>query len=234
MTKLIRMDKLNKVYRMGENSLHALKNVHLQIDKGDFVAVMGESGSGKSTLINIIGFLDKNFTGDYIFNEEKIIQMSDNALSRLRNSYVGFIFQQFQLIQNYTILENVQLPLLYRGMGYKESEKIVMEALDRVGIRSQAHKQPRQLSGGQQQRAAIARSIVGNPEFLIADEPTGALDSQTSAEIIELFRALNHELGITIIMVTHDPNITKYCNRRFSMKDGVLTERKTYETTDSA
>lgn len=232
MTNLIRMSNLNKIYRMGENTLHALKDVNMEIDKGDFVAIMGESGSGKSTLINITGFLDKDFSGDYIFNNEKIVKMSDNQLSRLRNSYVGFIFQRFQLIQNYTILENVQLPLLYRGMGFQESEEMVMKALERVGIQTQAKKHPRQLSGGQQQRAAIARSIVGNPKFIIADEPTGALDSQTSAEIIELFRGLNQDLGITIIMVTHDPNVTKYCNRRFTMQDGVLTERETYETTD--
>lgn len=214
---------------MGENSLHVLKDVDLSLNKGDFAAIMGESGSGKSTLINIIGFLDKDFSGEYYFKEEKIGNMSDNILSRLRNANVGFIFQQFQLIQNYSILENVQLPLLYRGMGYKEAGDLAMKALERVKIPEQAMKNPRQLSGGQQQRAAIARSIVTRPEFLIADEPTGALDSQTSREIIELFRSLNEEMNITIIMVTHDPKVTKYCNRIFKMLDGVLTERDTHE-----
>lgn len=227
--RLIQLKKLNKTYYMGENSLHVLKDIDLEIDKGDFTAVMGESGSGKSTLINILGFLDKDYQGEYRLKEKRIENMSDDTLSRLRNAYVGFVFQQFQLIANYSILENVQLPLLYRGLTVQEAQMQALAALERVKIKDQAQKRPRQLSGGQQQRAAIARAIVTKPEFLIADEPTGALDSQTSKEIIELFRSLNKETGITIIMVTHDPNVTKYCNRKFKMRDGILEERKEYE-----
>lgn len=219
---------------MGENFLHVLKDIDLEIDKGDFTAIMGESGSGKSTLINILGFLDKDYQGEYLLKEKRIENMSDDTLSRLRNTYVGFVFQQFQLIANYSILENVQLPLLYRGLTVKEAQMQALAALERVKIKDQAQKRPRQLSGGQQQRAAIARAIVTKPEFLIADEPTGALDSQTSKEIIELFRRLNKEMEITIIMVTHDPNVTKYCNRKFKMRDGVLEEGEEYEISNLA
>ncbi|MCA5586867.1 ABC transporter ATP-binding protein [Finegoldia magna] len=226
---MIDLIKINKFYNSGENKLHVLKDVSLDINSGDFVAIMGESGSGKSTLINILGFLDKNFTGIYKFENVEISKFSDNKLSDLRNKSVGFIFQQFQLIQNYTIAENVELPLLYRGKSYKYSREKALEALDLVGIKNQADKRPKQLSGGQQQRAAIARAIVHNPKFIIADEPTGALDSETSKEIMALFNELNQKLKITIIMVTHDKNITHNCNRKYFMLDGVLKERDSYE-----
>ena len=205
---MIDLIKINKFYISGENKLHVLKNVSLDINSGDFVAIMGESGSGKSTLINILGFLDKNFTGIYRFENVEISKFSDNKLSDLRNKSVGFIFQQFQLIQTYTIAENVELPLLYQGKSYKYAREKALKALDLVGIKNQADKKPKQLSGGQQQRAAIARAIVHNPKFIIADEPTGALDSETSKEIMTLFDELNKKLKITIIMVTHDKNIT--------------------------
>lgn len=226
---MIDLIKINKFYNSGENKLHVLKDVSLDINSGDFVAIMGESGSGKSTLINILGFLDKNFTGIYKFENVEISKFSDNKLSDLRNKSVGFIFQQFQLIQNYTIAENVELPLLYQGKSYKYSREKALEALDLVGIKNQADKRPKQLSGGQQQRAAIARAIVHNPKFIIADEPTGALDSETSKEIMALFNELNQKLKITIIMVTHDKNITHNCNRKYFMLDGVLKERDSYE-----
>ncbi len=226
---MIDLSKINKFYNSGENKLHVLKNVSLDINSGDFVAIMGESGSGKSTLINILGFLDKNFTGIYKFENVEISKFSDNKLSDLRNKSVGFIFQQFQLIQNYTIAENVELPLLYQGKSYKYAREKALKALDLVGIKNQAYKKPKQLSGGQQQRAAIARAIVHNPKFIIADEPTGALDSETSKEIIALFSELNKKLKITIIMVTHDKNITHNCNRKYFMLDGVLKERDSYE-----
>ncbi|MFR2844961.1 MAG: ABC transporter ATP-binding protein [Finegoldia magna] len=226
---MIDLIKINKFYNSGENKLHVLKDVSLDINSGDFVAIMGESGSGKSTLINILGFLDKNFTGIYKFENVEISKFSDNKLSDLRNKSVGFIFQQFQLIQNYTIAENVELPLLYQGKSYKYSREKALEALDLVGIKTQADKRPKQLSGGQQQRAAIARAIVHNPKFIIADEPTGALDSETSKEIMALFNELNQKLKITIIMVTHDKNITHNCNRKYFMLDGVLKERDSYE-----
>lgn len=222
---MIDLIKINKFYNSGENKLHVLKDVSLDINSGDFVAIMGESGSGKSTLINILGFLDKNFTGIYKFENVEISKFSDNKLSDLRNKSVGFIFQQFQLIQNYTIAENVELPLLYQGKSYKYAREKALEALDLVGIKNQADKRPKQLSGGQQQRAAIARAIVHNP----ADEPTGALDSETSKEIMALFNELNQKLKITIIMVTHDKNITHNCNRKYFMLDGVLKERDSYE-----
>lgn len=226
---MIDLIKINKFYNSGENQLHVLKNVSLDINSGDFVAIMGESGSGKSTLINILGFLDKNFTGIYRFENVEISKFSDNKLSDLRNKSVGFIFQQFQLIQTYTIAENVELPLLYQGKSYKYAREKALEALDLVGIKNQADKKPKQLSGGQQQRAAIARAIVHNPKFIIADEPTGALDSETSQEIMTLFNELNKKLKITIIMVTHDKNITHNCNRKYFMLDGVLQERDSYE-----
>lgn len=226
---MIDLIKINKFYNSGENQLHVLKNVSLDINSGDFVAIMGESGSGKSTLINILGFLDKNFTGIYRFENVEISKFSDNKLSDLRNKSVGFIFQQFQLIQTYTIAENVELPLLYQGKSYKYAREKALKALDLVGIKNQADKKPKQLSGGQQQRAAIARAIVHNPKFIIADEPTGALDSETSKEIMALFNELNQKLKITIIMVTHDKNITHNCNRKYFMLDGVLQERDSYE-----
>ncbi|MBS6927851.1 MAG: ABC transporter ATP-binding protein [Finegoldia magna] len=226
---MIDLIKINKFYNSGENQLHVLKNVSLDINSGDFVAIMGESGSGKSTLINILGFLDKNFTGIYRFENVEISKFSDNKLSDLRNKSVGFIFQQFQLIQTYTIAENVELPLLYQGKSYKYAREKALKALDLVGIKNQADKKPKQLSGGQQQRAAIARAIVHNPKFIIADEPTGALDSETSKEIMTLFDELNKKLKITIIMVTHDKNITHNCNRKYFMLDGVLQERDSYE-----
>ena len=226
---MIDLIKINKFYNSGENKLHVLKNVSLDINSGDFVAIMGESGSGKSTLINILGFLDKNFTGIYRFENVEISKFSDNKLSDLRNKSVGFIFQQFQLIQTYTIAENVELPLLYQGKSYKYAREKALKALDLVGIKNQADKKPKQLSGGQQQRAAIARAIVHNPKFIIADEQTGALDSETSKEIMTLFNELNKKLKITIIMVTHDKNITHNCNRKYFMLDGVLQERDSYE-----
>ena len=226
---MIDLIKINKFYNSGENKLHVLKNVSLNINSGDFVAIMGESGSGKSTLINILGFLDKKFTGIYKFENVEVGKFTDNKLSDLRNKSVGFIFQQFQLIQNYNIAENVELPLLYQGKSYKYSREKALEALDLVGIKNQADKRPKQLSGGQQQRAAIARAIVHNPKFIIADEPTGALDSETSKEIMALFNELNQKLKITIIMVTHDKNITHNCNRKYFMLDGVLKERDSYE-----
>ena len=226
---MIDLIKINKFYNSGENQLHVLKNVSLDINSGDFVAIMGESGSGKSTFIHILGLLDKNFTGIYRFENVEISKFSDNKLSDLRNKSVGFIFQQFQLIQTYTIAENVELPLLYQGKSYKYAREKALEALDLVGIKNQADKKPKQLSGGQQQRAAIARAIVHNPKFIIADEPTGALDSETSKEIMTLFNELNKKLKITIIMVTHDKNITHNCNRKYFMLDGVLQERDSYE-----
>ena len=174
---MIDLIKINKFYNSGENKLHVLKNVSLDINSGDFVAIMGESGSGKSTLINILGFLDKNFTGIYRFENVEISKFSDYILSDLRNKSVGFIFQQFQLIQTYTIAENVELPLLYQGKSYKYAREKALKALDLVGIKNQADKKPKQLSGGQQQRAAIARAIVHNLNFIIYDYSIGVFDS---------------------------------------------------------
>ena len=179
---MIDLIKINKFYNSGENKLHVLKDVSLDINSGDFVAIMGESGSGKSTLINILGFLDKNFTGIYKFENVEISKFSDNKLSDLRNKSVGFIFQQFQLIQNYTIAENVELPLLYQGKSYKYAREKALEALDLVGIKNQADKRPKQLSGGQQQRAAIARAIVHNcnRKYFMLD---GVLKERDSYEV---------------------------------------------------
>lgn len=221
---MIVMEKINKFYSADQESIHVLKDISLKIEAHEFVAVMGPSGSGKSTLINTISFLDGDFEGNYYFEGKDAYKFNDQKLSSLRNKSVGFVFQSFQLIENNTVMENVALPLLYGGMKQKQTKPLVMEALRKVGIADKYSKLPKQLSGGQQQRVAIARAIVGNPKFIVADEPTGALDSHTSEEIMQLFRRLNEEEKVTILMVTHDPDAAAYCRRIITVKDGELTE----------
>lgn len=222
---MIEMREINKYYQVDKENIHVLKNISLTIDEHEFVAVMGPSGSGKSTLINTISFLDGDFEGQYTFNGENAYRYNDEKLSRLRNQSVGFVFQAFQLIENNTVQENVALPLLYGGMKQRQTKPLVMEALRKVGIADKYNKLPKQLSGGQQQRVAIARAIVGNPRFIVADEPTGALDSKTSEEIMNLFRHLNDEEKVTILMVTHDPEAAGYCKRTITVKDGEILEK---------
>lgn len=221
---MIVMKDINKFYTADQEKIHVLKNISLTIDEHEFVAVMGPSGSGKSTLINTISFLDGDFEGSYTFNRENAYRYKDERLSALRNQSVGFVFQAFQLIENNTVMENVALPLLYGGMKSRQTKPLVMEALKKVGIADKYNKLPKQLSGGQQQRVAIARAIVGNPKFIVADEPTGALDSHTSEEIMHLFKRLNEEEQVTILMVTHDPDAAAYCQRVITVKDGEILE----------
>ena len=214
---MIVMENINKFYIADQERIHVLKDISLTIDEHEFVAVMGPSGSGKSTLINTISFLDGDFEGEYRFEGEDAYRYKDEKLSALRNKSVGFVFQAFQLIDNNTVMENV-------AMKQKQTKPLVMEALRKVGIADKANKLPKQLSGGQQQRVAIARASVGNPKFIVADEPTGALDSHTSEEIMQLFKRLNEEEKVTILMVTHDPDAAAYCRRVITVKDGEILE----------
>jgi putative ABC transport system ATP-binding protein len=210
---------------MGDNKLLALNNVDVVIKEGEFVSIMGSSGSGKSTLMNIIGCLDVPSNGDYFFRENNISKFSSNKLAELRNKDIGFIFQNFNLLPRLNALENVILPLLYSGKSSKERTKLALEALENVGLKDRTHHRPNQLSGGQQQRVSIARAIAGTPKLILADEPTGALDSNTSLEIMKILNDLNKS-GITIVLVTHEDDIAKYGSRIIRMKDGKIIEDK--------
>jgi putative ABC transport system ATP-binding protein len=220
---MIELKDINKYYISGEEQLHALKNVNLKVEKGEFLAIMGPSGSGKSTMIKILGLLDKNFEGSYKLNDRSIRELTDDELSSFRNEKIGFVFQDFNLIKRLSVKENIELPMLYRGAGIKETKKRVEELLKKINLLNKINKYPTQLSGGQQQRISIVRSLVNNPDIIIADEPTGALDSHTSQEIMEIFKDLNAE-GITIILITHDINIAKKAKRIVSIFDGELKE----------
>ena len=217
---------INKYYKNAEETLHVVKDVNLHVSQGEMVAIMGPSGSGKSTLINLLGFIDRKFEGTYLFEGESLVASSDDRLSKVRNQTVGFVFQNFSLIENNTVYENVELPLLYGGYSFSQTKEKVMAALKIVGLEGKEDKYPKQLSGGQQQRVAIARSIINNPKFIIADEPTGALDTHTSEEIMKLFEELNQQDGATIILVTHDPEVVPYCHRLIRIRDGAITEDK--------
>ena len=210
---------------MGDNKLLALNNVDVTIKEGEFVSIMGSSGSGKSTLMNIIGCLDVPSNGDYFFRENNISNYSSNKLAELRNKDIGFIFQNFNLLPRLNALENVILPLLYSGKSSKERTKLALVALENVGLKDRTHHRPNQLSGGQQQRVSIARAIAGTPKLILADEPTGALDSKTSLEIMKILNDLN-KTGITIVLVTHEDDIAKYGSRIIRMKDGKIIEDK--------
>lgn len=222
---MIKLEKIRKAYKADNEWIPVLKNIDLEVHKGDFLAIMGPSGSGKSTLLNLIGFVDRKYLGNYYLENEIITSKSDNDLSKLRNQRVGFVFQQFNLIETLTIRENVELPLLYDGWNYGQTKQRVDELLEKLGIGDKGNKLPKQLSGGQQQRAAIARAIINNPDFIIADEPTGALDTKTSDDIMNVFKQLNTEEGVTIILVTHDPETVRFCNRIVHMHDGKLNEK---------
>jgi putative ABC transport system ATP-binding protein len=214
-----------KSYKLGGETVHALNNVSLNIDKGEFLAIIGPSGSGKSTLMNMIGCLDRPDSGEYYLDGKEIGQMNDNNLATIRNQKIGFIFQNFNLLTKLTALENVELPLIYSGTSTKERREIALESLANVGLKERAGHMPSQLSGGQQQRVAIARALAGNPSILLADEPTGALDSKTSSEILQLMKELN-EAGNTIILITHDLSIAKQAKRMVRIQDGELFENE--------
>ena len=217
------MQGINKFYQMGEEQMHILKDVDLEIERGEYLSVLGPSGSGKSTLMNIIGCLDTPTSGSYILDGAVIEEMSEVELAAIRSKEIGFIFQNSQLLPRLSALRNVEVPLIYAGVPPKERRKRAQEMLVRVGLEDRMYHYPNQLSGGQQQRVAIARALVGNPSILLADEPTGALDQKTGKQVMGLFQELNDE-GRTIIMITHDMNIAAYAHRVVHIIDGILTE----------
>jgi len=224
--RLIEVEHIAKVYRMGDVEVHALRDVSLTISEGESVAVMGPSGSGKSTLMNILGCLDRPTSGTYHLVGEEVSKLDRNALARLRNRTLGFVFQSFNLLSRTSALENVELPLVYAGVSGRERHKRAREALERVGLGERIHHHPNQMSGGQQQRVAIARALVSRPHLMVADEPTGNLDSRTSVEIMSLFQELGRD-GITLLLVTHEPDIARYASRVVVMRDGrVQTDRQ--------
>jgi putative ABC transport system ATP-binding protein len=219
---VIRLDGVHKYYHMGDFQVHALRGITLDVHAGEFVAVMGASGSGKSTLMNIIGCLDKPSRGSYRLDGVDVSQMEKAELARLRNRKLGFVFQQFNLLSRTSALENVELPTIYAGITPEERETRAKAALERVGLSDRAHHYPSQLSGGQQQRVAIARALVNSPAILLADEPTGNLDSRTSVEIMDIFQQLNTEQGLTVVIVTHEHDIAQYAKRALEFRDGKL------------
>ena len=222
MDALIQVQDLVKVYHLGEVEVQALRGVTLSIKKGEFVAIMGASGSGKSTFMNILGFLDQPTQGQYLLEGINGEHLSRDALAEIRNQKIGFVFQGFNLLARTSALENVELPLIYaRGPTSKRKES-AQKALSTVGLKGREHHHPSQLSGGEQQRVAIARALVNQPSILLADEPTGNLDSKTSEEIMAIFRRLNQDLGITIIMITHEADIASFAKRRILFKDGIV------------
>ena len=223
---MIELKKINRHFKNGDETNHILKDIDIHIDEGEFIAIMGPSGSGKSTLINILGFIDRGYEGEYLFNKENYQKSSDNKLAEIRNHTVGFVFQNFKLIQNNTILENVSIPLIYNGMGSKERKDKVLKGLEDVGLHNKEDLLPNKLSGGQQQRVAIARAIINEPKFVIADEPTGALDSKTSKDIMDLFVTLNKEKCTTMIMVTHDREVANKADRIIHILDGRVKEEE--------
>lgn len=221
--ELIKLNNISKIYNPGENEVRALDDVSLSIDKGEFVAIVGQSGSGKSTLMNIIGLLDNATNGTYFLNGKNVSSLSDNALSDIRNVEIGFIFQGFNLISSLTAQGNVELPLVYRGMKKEEREKLALEALERVGIGNRINHLPSELSGGQQQRVAIARAVAARPPIILADEPTGNLDSNSGKEVMKTLYELNEE-GRTVILITHDDNIANSAKRIIRIQDGKIIE----------
>jgi putative ABC transport system ATP-binding protein len=221
MSIIIETTDISKVYRMGTETIHALKSVSIKINKGEYVAFMGPSGSGKSTLMNIIGCLDTPTSGQYILNGSDVSNMTDNKLAEIRNKEIGFVFQTFNLLPRQTSLENVALPLIYAGYNKSQRTELAQQSLESVGLGTRGKHRPNELSGGQRQRVAIARALINNPSILLADEPTGNLDSKTSYEIMELFENL-HAKGNTIIMVTHEEDIAKYAHRIVRLRDGLI------------
>jgi len=216
---LIETHDLWKTYVMGDEEIHALRGVSIQIERGEYVAIMGPSGSGKSTLMNLIGCLDTPSRGSYLLNGKQVSQMSDNELARIRNEEIGFVFQTFNLLPRASALQNVELPLVYAGVGAKERQQRAREVLERVELGSRMTHRPNELSGGQRQRVAIARALVNNPSILLADEPTGNLDSKTGAEIMALFARL-HDAGNTIVIVTHEAEVAALARRAIFVRDG--------------
>ena len=218
---IITVDKVNKTYKNGSLELQVLKNISFKVDKGEFLAIMGSSGSGKSTMMNILGCLDNQYEGRYILDGIDISKSTENELSEIRNKKIGFIFQSFNLLPRLTALENVELPLVYSSIPKEERHKRANELLEMVGLKDRTHHRPNELSGGQRQRDAIARALINNPSIILADEPTGNLDSKSEAEIIEILQKLN-KMGKTIVIVTHEPSIGEIAQRKIVFKDGEI------------
>lgn len=221
MTKMIKTTEITRMYQMGTETVHALNGVSIEIDKGEYVAFMGPSGSGKSTLMNLIGCLDTPSSGTYILNGNDVSHLTENELAEIRNREIGFVFQTFNLLPRATALENVALPLIYAGYGRTDREEMAYQVLENVGLGDRASHKPNELSGGQRQRVAIARALVNSPSIILADEPTGNLDSKTSQGIMDLFQEIHNE-GNTIIMVTHEGDIAKNAHRIIRLRDGLV------------
>ncbi|MGH9859963.1 MAG: ABC transporter ATP-binding protein, partial [Candidatus Acidiferrales bacterium] len=217
---VIRLEQVHKTYDLGEVKVHALRGVSLEIQEGEMVAVMGPSGSGKSTLMNIVGCLDRPSRGAYLLDGVNVTNMTKAELAKIRNTKIGFVFQQFNLLSRTSALENVELPTIYAGLPADQRRERAQQALQQVGLADRAHHHPSQLSGGQQQRVAIARALVNRPSILLADEPTGNLDSRTSVEVMDVFQRLNGEYGMTVILVTHEHDIASYAKRSLEFRDG--------------
>ncbi|MBW1798044.1 MAG: ABC transporter ATP-binding protein [Deltaproteobacteria bacterium] len=221
---MLKLTDIRKTYKIGPVDVEVLKGVVLEVKEGELLSVMGTSGCGKSTLMNIIGMLDKPSSGTHLLEGREVSNLSDNEISSIRNNKIGFVFQAFYLLPRLTSLENVGVPLIYRGMKKSEIRRRSHEFLKKVGMDDRAQHKPNELSGGQQQRVAIARALVGKPSIILADEPTGALDSQVGKDIMQLFADLNSEEGITVIIITHDPKIAQQCRRSVRMQDGVIID----------
>ena len=218
----VKLANISKVYKMGDNEVIALNGVDLDIAEGEFVAIMGPSGSGKSTLMNILGCLDSPTAGRYILNGVNVADMDKDGLSKLRNEVIGFVFQGFNLLPRITLAENVALPLVYANVDKKMREERALSMLKAVGLENFADRRPSQISGGQQQRVAIARALVNSPKLILADEPTGNLDTKTSFEIMDIFDSLNKKNGITVVLVTHEPDIAEFASRQIHFRDGIV------------
>jgi len=218
---IIEIENLKKVYDTGSIQVEALKSINLKVDRNEYVAIMGASGSGKSTFMNILGCLDRMTSGKYILDGEDVSKLNDTELAEIRNKKIGFVFQAFNLLPRLTALANVELPMIYAGVPASQRRKKAIEALEKVGLAERIHHKPNELSGGQKQRVAIARALVNNPAILLADEPTGNLDTKSSIEIMDIFESLNDE-GVTIVMVTHEPDIAAHTKRNVVFKDGEI------------
>jgi len=224
--KIIELRDLIKIYKVGETEVQALRGITYSIEDGEFLAIMGASGSGKSTLMNILGCLDKPTSGEYTLDGVAVSTLDKNTLAHIRNQKIGFVFQSFNLLSRTTALENTELPLLYSRLNGKDMTRLALDSLAAVGLRDRAHHKTNQLSGGEQQRVAIARALLNNPSLILADEPTGNLDSKTSFEIMNIFKKLNEEKRMTMVMVTHEPDIAAWARRRIYLKDGVIVREE--------
>ena len=221
---MLRLVDIRKSYRLGPVEVEVLKGIHLDVEEGDLLSIMGPSGSGKSTLMNILGLLSRQTTGSYFVNGRDASTMNDGELSAFRNANIGFVFQSFNLLGHLTALDNAALPLVYRGFDRRETRRHAGDILEKVGMGDRLDHKPDQLSGGQKQRVAIARALVGKPGAVLADEPTGALDSNTADEVMRLLASLNREEGVAVVIITHDPEVSRRCRRRALIRDGMLLE----------